>query len=92
MMTEAELASALDGHASAAFLNGETEFLVRPDSWFDAGKWRCLNDHVRTDVKIGGAAYEGEWRYDVCHECGTPVRLTFPTDTSGPIKQPKGFM
>ena len=92
MMTEADLDKALQAHADAAFLDGEAEFLIRPDSWFTAGKWRCLNDHVGTMVMNGGAEFNGEWRYDVCHECGTPVRLTFPTDTSGPIKQPKGFM
>lgn len=92
MMTEAELGRALDRFADRDSLLGATDFLGRPDSWYETGKWRCLNEHVSTKVLLGGGTFQGVHRFDLCVECGFPVRLTFPDDISGPIPKLQEFL
>lgn len=48
--------------------------VMKPLRWWDAGKWRCHNDHV-TAVAVDGA----------CGVCGAMAVLTFPEDTDGPV-------
>ncbi len=91
-MTEAQLGAALDAHATHDFLLGVTEFLGRPDTWYQAGKWRCINDHVANKTLPGGGEYEGRFRFDLCAECGAPLRLTFPDDISGPMPKLQEFL
>ena len=90
--TENELGKALDERAERDYLLGATEFVGRPHKWYHAGKWRCINDHVGTKTLQGGAEYEGRFRFDLCAECGAPVRLTFPDDISGPLPKMQEFL
>lgn len=91
-MTEVELGKALDARADRDYLLGGTEFLGRPDTWYQAGKWRCINDHVVTKTLPGGAEYEGRFRFDLCPECRAPLRLTFPDDISGQMPKLQEFL
>lgn len=91
-MTEAQLGAAMDAYATHAFLLGSKELLGRPDEWYQAGKWRCLNDHVYTKTRLGGGVYEGKFRFDLCVECEVPVRLTFPDDITGPLPKLQEFL
>jgi hypothetical protein len=73
--------------------------LERPDRWYDDPHWRCVNGHVNTAPVEGwlndpqaAPGYDPEWSFQLCPECKTLVRLTFPEDKPGPLAAPKEFM
>jgi hypothetical protein len=53
-------------------------FMGWPDSWWEAHRWRCPNDHVSTTVLRSEALQR-----DACLACRGPVHLTFPEDRDG---------
>ncbi len=62
--------------------SGAAMFLGRPDRWYEAGRWRCPNDHV-------SARYlKTESRGAICLACDAPVCLTFPEDIEGVLIHP----
>lgn len=74
----APIASAIRAEKQA----GQPMFLGFPDRWFEKARYRCKNDHVsRTILK-------SEMRGDLCLECHSHVRLTFPEDVDGPCVYP----
>lgn len=96
-MTFKELGQLLDKYAANEDINGALMLADRPDRWYDDPHWRCVNDHVNTNVKEGGGyvnKHDGsrEFSYQICFDCGLPVRLTFPEDVSGPLAQPRELM
>ena len=60
-----------------AAANGEAMFLGIPESWYEAGKWRCEEGHISTTILTGDAG-------DRCLACGTAVMLTHPDDSEAP--------
>lgn len=57
---------------------GEEMFMHRPDRWWQARHWRCVNGHVSTSILKSEAL-----RRDACLACRAEVMLTFPEDREG---------
>lgn len=55
---------------------GYSMFLGIPDAWYDARKFRCVNNHVSRAILKTEAG-------DACLACGAPLVITFPTDEDG---------
>lgn len=93
-MTLDQLGDLLDRYALNEDLNGALMLIERPDRWYDDPHWRCPNDHVNAVPTQGWRIdiHEKEYSYQLCIECFMPVRLTFPEDVTGPLKEPKAVM
>jgi hypothetical protein len=89
-MTLDELAELLDRYATNEDMNGALMLLERPDRWYDDPHWRCVNGHVNPEPIADWLG--DEWSFQLCPECKTLVRLTFPEDKPGPLAAPKEFM
>ena len=74
----ADLRRQLDALSEAERDRGSPMFINRPDAWFEAGLWRCINGHVSTRY-----LKSEETGLDLCLECEKPLALTFPEDTEG---------
>ena len=59
-------------------------FRGKPERWWEAHRWRCVNDHVSS------SCFRSERKGSLCSTCFTPVVLTFPEDVSGPLDDKGG--
>lgn len=98
-MTLDELGNLLDQYALNEDLDGALMLIERPDRWYDDPHWRCVKQHVNPEPVQGWKAepnaapgYDPEWSFQLCPECWTLVRLTFPEDVSGPLPAPKAIL
>lgn len=89
-----ELGALLDRFSANEDMEGRLMFADRPDRWYDDPHWRCVNDHVNPEPVAGYRqdVHELEYSHQLCPECHTLVRLTFPEDVSGPLGAPKAVL
>jgi hypothetical protein len=63
---------------------GGEMFMGKPDRWWEAGLFRCENDHISNHLLKSDALGAS-----VCMSCFGFVVLTFPEDVDGPIVIPE---
>lgn len=80
VLTVETLRAQLDLLSTLEATAGAEMFMHRPDRWWDARHWRCVNGHVSTTILISEAL-----RRDACLACRGEVMLTFPEDREGPF-------
>ena len=82
-MTHTDLMRAIHAIRTQSATTGERMFMDIPETWFDAHKFRCANNHVSSLI-ILSEGYGG----NICPECYEPVMMTFPEDKTGPLDHP----